>query len=240
MADYSLLEKVKIIFTTILSTPLFAISTLLGLFLIILMIVCIIKKKKISKWIYVSGWVCVLLFIALKYTKLVPTLLDNLVDTFIKSLYFPSLGVYVSIVLISNIIFIILNFQKNIRKSYKITSLITAIILNVLFIIIAGFVTKHKIDISAEINLYTASTLLVLLQISMFIFVLYILIILFMRLYYKLKLLDEIKFGDDYNYPEMPQFTLPVIAHTKDKIFVRRIFKFKNNTDFQLRKSIKK
>ena len=124
MADFSLVEKLKIVFTTIFSTPLFAMSFVLGIALILLMIICIIKKTKISKWIYLIGWLLVIVFIGLKYTKLVPTLLDNLVDTFIKCLYFPSLGLYIGIVILSNLIFIVMNSQKNVPKSNKIFSLV--------------------------------------------------------------------------------------------------------------------
>ncbi len=229
MADFSIFEKLKIVFTTIISTPLFCISAILGIALTILMIICIVKKKKLPKWIYIVGWALVLLFIALKYTKLVPTLLDNLVDTFLKFLYFPSLGLYVFIVVISNIIFIVLNVQKNVRKSYRLVSLVCAITLNVLFIIVAGVMTANKIDITTEINLYTNSTLLVLLQISMAIFVIFILVILFIRIYAKLTVLDEVKFGEDYQYPKMETIVSDGLVNidndNKDRVFVRKVIK---------------
>lgn len=245
MADFSIFEKLKIVFTTILSTPLFCISALLGIALIILMIICIIKKKKLPKWIYIVGWALVLLFIALRYTKLVPTFLDNLVDTFLKFLYFPSLGLYVFVVVISNIIFIILNVQKTTRKSYRLASLICAITLNVLFILVAGVMTANKIDIKTEINLYTNPTLLVLLQISMALFVIFILFLLFIKMYVRLTILDEVKFGEDYEYPEMDTYVNDNINDAtndeKDRVFVRKVMKsLDKRNKIKVRKVIKR
>lgn len=242
MANFSPIEKLKIILNTILSTPLFSVSTFIGLILIGFMIFCIIKKKKLPKWLYLVGWLFVIIFIVFRYTKLVPTLLDNLVDTFFKCLYFPSLGLYVSIVILSNIIFIVMNVQKNVHKSYKIISLINAVILNILFIFVAGVMTKNKIDLSTVINLYTNSTLLVLLQISMAIFIIFILLVLFLRIYNKMKLLDNVKFGDDYKYPDMDNYITDRVLKPNNSIFIRKVIKpiKKTNKDIKVHKIMKR
>lgn len=241
MADFSVVEKLKIIFSTIISTPLFLIAAILGISLIALMIIAFVKKVKIPKYVYFIGWGLVILFVGLKYSKIVPKLLDNLFDTIFKGLYFPSVGFYMFIIVITNISFIVLAIQKTVRKSYKIVSGITSIIMNVLFIIVGGIMTKNKIDISDSINMYTNSTLLVLLQITMALFLIYILIILFIRIYTKMKILDSVKFGGDYDYPEMD----PVIVEKKDtrmnEVVIRKIIRsHKKDDEFKLRKVIKK
>lgn len=241
MADFSVVEKLKIIFSTIISTPLFLIASILGISLIVLMIIAFVKKVKIPKYVYFIGWGLVILFVGLKYSKIVPKLLDNLFDTIFKGLYFPSVGFYMFIIVITNISFIVLAIQKTVRKSYKIVSGITSIIMNVLFIIVGGIMTKNKIDISDPINMYTNSTLLVLLQITMALFLIYILIILFIRIYTKMKILDSVKFGGDYDYPDMD----PVIVEKKDtrmnEVVIRKIIRsHKKDDEFKLRKVIKK
>lgn len=241
MADFSVVEKLKIIFSTIISTPLFLIASILGISLIVLMIIAFVKKVKMPKYVYFIGWGLVILFVGLKYSKIVPKLLDNLFDTLFKGLYFPSVGFYMFIIVITNISFIVLAIQKTVRKSYKIVSGITSIIMNVLFIIVGGIMTKNKIDISDPINMYTNSTLLVLLQITMALFLIYILIILFIRIYTKMKILDSVKFGGDYDYPDMD----PVIVEKKDtrmnEVVIRKIIRsHKKDDEFKLRKVIKK
>lgn len=241
MADFSVVEKLKIIFSTIISTPLFLIASILGISLIVLMIIAFVKKVKIPKYVYFIGWGLVILFVGLKYSKIVPKLLDNLFDTIFKGLYFPSVGFYMFIIVITNISFIVLAIQKTVRKSYKIVSGITSIIMNVLFIIVGGIMTKNKIDISDPINMYTNSTLLVLLQITMALFLIYVLIILFIRIYTKMKILDSVKFGGDYDYPDMD----PVIVEKKDtkmnEVVIRKIIRsHKKDDEFKLRKVIKK
>ena len=56
-----------------------------------------------------------------------------------------------------------------------------------------------------------------------------------------MKILDAIKFGEDCPYPEMDKFTLPVIPHHKDEVFVRKVFPRKTNkNNVKVHKLIKK
>lgn len=239
MANFSLFEKLKIVFGTILSTPLFSITAILGFILIGLIIFCIIKHKNVPKKVQFICWIFIIAFIIFKYSKIIPTLLDNLVDTVFKCLYFPSLGFYMSIILLINFIFILMNIIKTVRKSYKIVCGITAVLLNVLFIIVAGVVTMNKINIAEEINLYTNSTLLVLLQISMGIFMSFLIVILFIKLYLKLTLLDGVKYGGDEKYPDMDVVINEIDERDINKVIVKKIMKIKNKKDLIVRKVIK-
>ena len=93
---------------------------------------------------------------------------------------------------------------KNIHKSYKILTGIISIILDLLFIIIINIILENKIDITSEITLYTNSNLLVLLELSTALFVSWLLLIIFISAYLKLKVLDNnVIFTNDITYPKM-------------------------------------
>ena len=203
MANYSILDKIKILFKTIISNPFFSLSALFGLILAILMIIDIIKQKKIRKRYYIAAWFFVFFFITTKYMKVIPILFDNLINQIFMTLYFPSIGVYMFLLIAVNVGFIYC-LIKNIHKSYKILSGIISIILDLLFVIIINIIVENNIDITSEITLYTNSNLLVLLEISTALFVSWILLIIFISAYLKLKVLDNnLLFEKDLTYPEM-------------------------------------
>lgn len=203
MANYSILDKIKILFKTIISNPFFSLSAIFGLVLAILMIIDIIKQKKIRKRYYIAAWFFVFFFITTKYMKIIPKLFDNLINQIFMTLYFPSIGVYMFLLIAVNVGFIYC-LVKNIHKSYKILSGIMSIILDLLFVIIINIIVENNIDITSEITLYTNSNLLVLLEISTALFVSWILLIIFISAYLKLKVLDNnLLFEKDLTYPEM-------------------------------------
>ena len=165
------------------------------------MIIDIIKHKKIRKRYYLASWLFIFLFIVTKYMSVIPTLVDNLINQIFLILYFPSIGVYMLLLIIINLGFIY-SLIKNIHKSYKILSGIISILMDLLFIFVINIILDNKIDITSEITLYTNSNLLVLLELSTALFVSWLLLIIFISAYLKLKVLDNnILFVEDIEYP---------------------------------------
>ena len=76
---------------------------------------------------------------------------------------------------------------------------IQSIVLDFLFVLIIDVVTKNNINIYEEVNLYTNSTLLILLELSMGIFASWILVNLFISAHIKLKKYDV------KELPKMPE-----------------------------------
>ena len=218
MENVSFLEKLKILFNTIISKPFFSLSALIGLVLAILMIIDILKHKKIRKRYYIAGWFFIFIFIVTKYMKVIPTLIDNLINQIFLTLYFPSIGVYMFLLIIINIGFIY-TLIKNINKSYKILTGIISILLDLLFILIINIILESKIDITSEITLYTNSNLLVLLELSTALFVSWILLIIFISACLKLKVLDnDLIFAKDIEYPEMD-----VYVNDTNNVYKRKV-----------------
>lgn len=203
MENISFLKKITILFKTIISNPFFSLSTIFGIVLAILMIIDIVKHKKIRKRYYISAWFFIFIFIVVKYIKVIPVLVDNLINQIFMAIYFPSIGVYMLLLIIVNIGFIYC-LIKNIHKSYKILTGIISILLDLIFILIVNIIIENKIDITSEITVYTNSNLLVFLELSTAIFVSWILLIIFISAYLKLKVLDNnLLFENDISYPEM-------------------------------------
>lgn len=203
MANISFVDKIKILFNTIFSNPFLSLSAVLGIILAVLMIIDIIKHKKIRRKYYIAAWFFIFLFIIVRYYKVFPLLVDNLINQVFMTLYFPNIGVYMMLLIIINISFIYC-LAKNIHKSYKVLTGIISIFLDLLFILIINFILENNIDITSDITLYTNSKLLVLLELSTALFVSWILLIFFISAYLKLKKLDNnLLFDQNLAYPEM-------------------------------------
>ena len=68
-----------------------------------------------------------------------------------------------------------------------------------ILVLVIDIVSKNDIDLYNSINIYSNSKLLVLLELSIAVFISWILINLLIRAHYKLKKYDEIE------YPRMPE-----------------------------------
>ena len=177
MADLSIVEKVKLFFETVVSTPFFLIYAILGIVLAIIMIVDIKKHKKISSILYFMVFSFLTTFVLIRYFSVIVNIIDTFIEVIVKALYFPSIGFYITMLLVSNATFLVLFFSKKAKKSYKIVSGISNMLIDFLFIMIVSIIAKNNIDINLDVKLYSNSTILVLLQLSIsLIFSMYILL----------------------------------------------------------------
>ena len=199
MNDFSLVEKIDILMKLISSSSLFLICSIIGIGLLVFLVVCIILNKKVNKWIFIVVVTLISILLLINYGSIIIKVFDIIIDSAFMALYFPNLPVYMSALLISNIVFILSLFNKKQIKSKKIVNISSSIILDILLILVIDIVSKNNINIYEEVNLYTNSTLLVLLELSMGIFVSWILINLILSAHIKLKKYDK------KEYPEMPE-----------------------------------
>ena len=170
MADLSIVEKIKLFFNTAVSTPFFIIYAFVGLLLILFMIIDIKKHKKFSKIIYIASGIFLITFFFIKYFNVILKVIDSFIEIVLKALYFPNLGIYIIMLIIINATFIYHVISKKVYKSSKIIASIITIIVDFIFIMIIGIISSEKIDITSDVKLYSDSTILTLLQISMALF----------------------------------------------------------------------
>lgn len=170
MADLSIVEKIKLLFNTAISTPFFVSYAIVGILLIIFMIIDIRKHKKFSNLIYIVSGIFLITFFVIKYFNVILKLIDSFVEIIMKALYFPNLGIYVVMLIITNATFIYSMFNRKVYKSTKIITGIINVLIDFIFILVIGIISSEKIDITSEVKLYSDATILTLLQISMALF----------------------------------------------------------------------
>lgn len=173
MTYLSILEKFKILFETLLDFKIILIFT--GL-LIILTILYLIKKlsgKRYTKCIILSLIISLLISI-LDNQKALSNTFDDFTTLFFRNIYFPSVYVYLSIIIILLISTVVTLLNKNTKKVYKVINSLVFILNSILFILILNIIAKNKIDVFSISSLYTNTPLVVTLEITTGLFLLWI------------------------------------------------------------------
>lgn len=199
MNDFSLVEKLGILVNIIVSSPLFLFCSMFAVALLIYFIICIKKEKKINKWIFISIWLALVLILIINYNSIILNLIDKLFDSLFMMLYFPSSSVYFTIILLSNGIFIYSLINRKIKKTYKIVNFINILIIDLLLILVIDTIKTNEINIYENLNIYTNSNLLVLMELTSATFVSWLLISLLISSHTKLKKYDK------KELPKMPE-----------------------------------
>lgn len=174
MSYLSIVEKFKILFDMILDFKF--IFIFLGV-LVIATFLYLIKKIDNRKYIMIITLSLLLILgidIVINYKELAEVF-DNFMTIFFSNIYFPSVYVYVGTLLIVAIAFITSMFNKMLNKIYKIINGITFVMNNILLAIILNIIAKNKIDVFTPNELYTNINLVAVLEISIDLFVLWIL-----------------------------------------------------------------
>ena len=198
-----MIKKIKLVFDTAISTPFFIVYAILGLILVGLIIFDIKKDKKISRILYIVCIIFLATFFIIKYFDVIIKVIDSFVEILLKTLYFPNLGIYITILIITNLTFVFTTISEKSYKIYKIISSLITTLIDLLFIMIIGIISKNHIDISSDVKLYSDSTILTLLQISMGLFVSLYLLLMLARIHWRLKLYDKNVTFDNEVYPDM-------------------------------------
>ena len=153
-------------------------SNIYPIFIIILALITILlitKKLKNKTGIILIAVTYISLFttvIANNYKQL-SKVFDNLSTNIFTNIYFPSTYTYLFILIIIDIITIksLLNFKEN--KVYKRINIIYFLIMQFIFALTLETISKNKIDIFVKKSLFSNTNLIILLEISIIIFILW-------------------------------------------------------------------
>ncbi len=173
MTYLTILEKLQILLDMILDSKI--LLALIGIIIIlsILNLLKVINNKKYILLLVASLLISLVVDISINYKSLSVTF-DNFMNIFFTNIYFPSIYVYIGILVINLITFIISIFNINMKKGYKIINTIIFILNNIFLIIILNVVAKNNIDIFSIESLYTNKNLVGILELNVIVFLLWI------------------------------------------------------------------
>ena len=173
MVELSLIEKIKTLFTLIFSSSLFLIL-LLGIFIILVDVFYISKQSRKVKIMYLIVSVIVMVILLITYFEEFLKFIDVLNKNIVMLINFPSLLQYTVILFITLIIMIISIFNKKMNRILSRINIGVFIADLFIFFLILDQINKTNIDLSNKINIYSNMNLMVLFEISMIIFVIWL------------------------------------------------------------------
>lgn len=191
MTYLSIMEKFKILFNLFMDF-----KSILALMIIILILTLLYIIKKIDTKKYtlamIGSFILVFAISIISNYKILSNTFDNFADIFFTNIYFPSIYVYIATLVICLVSFITSILNIMMKRIYKVINTIIFILNNILLIVILNIIAKNKIDIFSVSSLYTNTNLVAILELSMGLFVLWILSLVIV--YATNSIFDRIKF----------------------------------------------
>lgn len=177
MSYMSLIDKFKILFDMILDFKF--IFGFVGILLVasFLYLIKRIDTKKYILTILSSVMLILIIDIVINYKEL-SLVFDNFMTIFFSNIYFPSIYVYIVILVVVGISFIVSVLNRMLNKIYKIINGLVFIMNSILFVIVLNIVAKNNIDVFTPNSLYTNINLVAVLEISTGLFIVWILLLL--------------------------------------------------------------
>ena len=177
MSPVSLNEKIKIIWSVISSSPLYLIFFVAIALLVYLFSTTSSFNKKQSRKTYILVYSAFFIYLAIQYGGSLSTLIDYAVNQVFIGYYFPNIVIYILILLIATIITLVTIFRKNTTRILKILNSVVYGFLVYFLILILSVVNNLKIDVFDLKQLYSSNKVRSLLEISMLLFVVWVLVL---------------------------------------------------------------
>lgn len=173
MVELSLLDKIKTLLNLVLSSSLFLIL-LISIGIIILDIFYISRKSKKVKMIYAVISLMIIIGLSINYLKELVNIVNVINKNLVMLINFPTILEYVTIIFISILVMIISFIFKRFTKIIRGINLGVIIADLFIFFLILDQISKNNVDLSNKIDIYSNQNLMVLFQISLFIFIIWI------------------------------------------------------------------
>ena len=174
MTYLSIIEKLRILLDMLLDFKFILIFVILLLLLTFLYAIRRINRKKYALMM-LSTFILLFAISIISNYKVLANTFDNFTTIFFGNIYFPSIYVYIGVLVICFITFITSILNTMLKKTYKIINSIMFVCNNILLIIVLNIIAKNKIDIFSVSSLYTNNNLVAILEISMNLFILWVL-----------------------------------------------------------------
>jgi hypothetical protein len=202
MVEFSLWEKIKTVFNLIFTSPLFLIL-LFGIILMIVDIKLISKKDKKTKVIYAILSLVIVGLLLQSYFDSLLNIFDIIAKNIVSFIYFPTVLEYIIMLIISLIILFISIFNKKINHKVKIVNSFVCIINAFLFFLILDQISASNVDLSKMVSIYTNDKLMILFELSIGIFVLWIIGLIIYKIINAIIHKNDV--NNFYEEPELPK-----------------------------------
>ncbi len=177
MGQLSLITKLQTVFNLVTSKNLYLMILVLLIFLTIIFITTNGSNRKQSKRTYILLYLAAFIFIAVQYGSSFTTLVDYAINEVFITYYFPNIVIYLIMLIITNIVLLKTIFSNKVEFKLKVINGIAFAIIMYLFILAISQVNNLDLDVFNITELYSSNTVRSLLELSMFVFVFWLVVL---------------------------------------------------------------
>lgn len=213
MTRTSIIEKLNLVKDMIAGQK--ELILVFAFFMILGILLFAFSKKNKSKYLktFIISYILILIALIAGYNVSLYKLVDYFINNVFYLLVFPNIAVYAGMIITSNILLLTGLLKEKTPKLVKIINVIFYSVIGYMTFLTLDVITKDKIDVYSELDVYSNETLFALLQISMIIFITWIVVRIIIK--------AVTKFGKK----EVVESTVPVIENTS------LVEKFVNNAE---------
>lgn len=174
MINVPFFEKISKFFNILINNNYaLIIGSILLILLFIILFACK-KNDKLIKVLYISLYAIILLGLAFRYKSYLLTLIDYLIENIVANLLFPNLAIYIGVLLILSIIVIVSIFSNKVKFYIKSINIVCFAIMQLFLYLIINNIITNNINVYEKLSIYTNQELLILVELSMQLFVVWI------------------------------------------------------------------
>ena len=182
MDKLSFIDKLKVLIDVSASSKLFLLVIAFFFFLGIVFYKTNQKNKENVRSIYIACVLFVVIFLLISYYKSIGNMIDYLTNNLFILIYFPNLAVYLTAIVIMNIILIVSLFNYKVSKLIKTINIIVYCILNYILALILNLIDKYNLDVFKTESVYQNRSAQALIELSSIIFIVWILFLIIYKL----------------------------------------------------------
>ena len=208
MSPLSLMTKLQTVFDLITSKNLYLMILAAIVILTIIFITTNGSNRKQSKRTYILLYLAGFIFIALEYGSNFMTLVDYAINEVFITYYFPNIVIYLIMLIITNVVLFKTIFSNKADFKLKVINSAAFAIIMYLFILAISQIATLNLDVFNITELYSSNAVRSLLELSMFIFVFWMVVLI---VYYLIR-----KYQYKHNLIQVESFTNYNIIHNFD------------------------
>lgn len=183
MIQASLLDQIKTFFNILVNTKTLWIIVIMVLGLVLLLTLASkFHNKKITKVLYAIVYLGIFGTLIYFFHEEIFELFDYLIDNIFLFLFFPNLAVYILVLVVVNVIIIKSTFSEKDNKIIKVFNIIAFIVFDIIFYLIIDNVIKNDVNVYEQLSIYTNNDLLILIELSMKLFVVWLLVLIIIKI----------------------------------------------------------
>lgn len=183
MVQVNILEQLLRLFEIFKSNPyVIVLSIITGIVLIILLLANKFSNLKVTKFVWIGVYSLLFGIMIFLYHNEILNLIDYLIENIFLFLFFPNLAVYVLVLIIINTIIIKSTFSRIVSDLIKNINTIFFVLFNIIFYLIIYNIIDNKINVYEQLSIYTNNDLLILIELSMNLFLIWLALLLIIKI----------------------------------------------------------